>query len=252
MRNWTGQSRTNRGRRSGAAVTIGPLIISVTAIGRAPRCCIGVRPSAHARGRVAERRKVPDRQPIYTRARTRCRHPIMSRSPSSAWPISALRFRRRRRQEACQAIPDHPDLGASVESRAAAEENPSNRWLAELQQDIVLPRSTHRTPASAASRTAAGPGLRSGKRLEDAVSRRWSPKGRQGSRSAIPFAGLVPGVDQRGKYPKGNDPIVLGESVNTLTSYGYDPVTGSTRARYPVPDPSGVRGNRSWLASNSL
>ena len=28
------------------------------------------------------------------------------------------------------------------------------------------------------------------------------------------------------KYPKGADPIVLGESVNTLTTYGYDPVTG--------------------------
>ena len=27
-------------------------------------------------------------------------------------------------------------------------------------------------------------------------------------------------------YPPGADPIVLGESVNTLTTYGYDPVTG--------------------------
>jgi formate dehydrogenase major subunit len=33
-------------------------------------------------------------------------------------------------------------------------------------------------------------------------------------------------VDQRSKYPKGCDPIVLGESVNTLTTYGFDPVTG--------------------------
>jgi formate dehydrogenase major subunit len=40
------------------------------------------------------------------------------------------------------------------------------------------------------------------------------------------FAGWFEGVDQRSKYPKGNDPIVLGESVNTLTTYGYDPVTG--------------------------
>ena len=36
----------------------------------------------------------------------------------------------------------------------------------------------------------------------------------------------IQGVDQRSKYPKGADPIVLGESVNTITSYGYDPVTG--------------------------
>jgi hypothetical protein len=33
-------------------------------------------------------------------------------------------------------------------------------------------------------------------------------------------------LDQRSKYPKGADPIVLGESVNTLTTYGFDPVTG--------------------------
>ena len=30
----------------------------------------------------------------------------------------------------------------------------------------------------------------------------------------------------RGKYPKGADPVVLGESVNTVTTYGFDPVTG--------------------------
>ncbi|MEA2925457.1 MAG: formate dehydrogenase major subunit, partial [Alphaproteobacteria bacterium] len=40
------------------------------------------------------------------------------------------------------------------------------------------------------------------------------------------FAGWFQGVDQRSKYPTGSDPIVLGESVNVLTTYGYDPVTG--------------------------
>jgi formate dehydrogenase major subunit len=44
------------------------------------------------------------------------------------------------------------------------------------------------------------------------------------------FAGWFQGVDQRSKYPGGPgwnaDPVVLGESVNTLTTYGYDPVTG--------------------------
>ena len=34
------------------------------------------------------------------------------------------------------------------------------------------------------------------------------------------------GVDLREKYPRGTDPIVLGESVNAITTYGYDPVTG--------------------------
>jgi formate dehydrogenase major subunit len=39
------------------------------------------------------------------------------------------------------------------------------------------------------------------------------------------FAGWFQGVDQRGKYPQGADPFVLGESANTVTTYGYDPVT---------------------------
>jgi formate dehydrogenase major subunit len=29
----------------------------------------------------------------------------------------------------------------------------------------------------------------------------------------------------RGYYPPGNDPFVLGESANGITTYGYDPVT---------------------------
>jgi formate dehydrogenase major subunit len=40
------------------------------------------------------------------------------------------------------------------------------------------------------------------------------------------FAGWFRGVDLRSKYPKGADPIVLGESVNSLTTYGFDPATG--------------------------
>ena len=40
------------------------------------------------------------------------------------------------------------------------------------------------------------------------------------------FGGWFGGEDLRSRYPKGTDPIVLGESVNTLTTYGYDPATG--------------------------
>ena len=30
----------------------------------------------------------------------------------------------------------------------------------------------------------------------------------------------------RDYYPKGTDPVVLGESSNSVTTYGFDPVTG--------------------------
>ena len=38
--------------------------------------------------------------------------------------------------------------------------------------------------------------------------------------------GLFVATDLRDKYPAGRDPFVLGESVNTLTTYGFDPATG--------------------------
>ena len=40
------------------------------------------------------------------------------------------------------------------------------------------------------------------------------------------FSGWYRGKDLRNFYPQGADPIVLGESVNTVTTYGFDPVTG--------------------------
>ena len=40
------------------------------------------------------------------------------------------------------------------------------------------------------------------------------------------FGGWFLGEDRRRFYPPGADPIVLGESVNAVTTYGYDPVTG--------------------------
>jgi formate dehydrogenase major subunit len=40
------------------------------------------------------------------------------------------------------------------------------------------------------------------------------------------FSGWYQGTDMRAKYPQGTDPYVLGESVNTVTTYGFDPVTG--------------------------
>jgi formate dehydrogenase major subunit len=116
--------------------------------------------------------------------------------------------------------------GRLVEYEGGGEETRSNKWLAELQQDMFIEIS----PADAADR-----GIKDGgwvwvtgaanarARMKALVTERvgkgvaWCP---------FHFAGWFQGTDQRDKYPKGADPIVLGESVNTLTTYGYDPVTG--------------------------
>jgi formate dehydrogenase major subunit len=119
--------------------------------------------------------------------------------------------------------------GRLVEYEGGGEETRSNKWLAELQQDMFIEIN----PADAAERgikdggwvLVSGAEMPSGKvcRMKALVTERvgkgvtWTP---------FHFAGWFMSEDQRGKYPKGADPIVLGESVNTLTTYGYDPVTG--------------------------
>ena len=39
------------------------------------------------------------------------------------------------------------------------------------------------------------------------------------------FAGVMQGVDLSARYPEGTKPYTIGESSNTITNYGFDPVT---------------------------
>jgi formate dehydrogenase major subunit len=117
--------------------------------------------------------------------------------------------------------------GRLVEYEGGGEETRSNRWLAELQQDMFVEIN----PADAGARGVvdggwvwvSGPEGGARARVKALVTERVAP-----GVAFMPFhfAGWWQGEDQRGKYPEGTDPIVLGESVNTVTTYGYDPVTG--------------------------
>jgi formate dehydrogenase major subunit len=116
--------------------------------------------------------------------------------------------------------------GRLVEYEGGGEETRSNKWLAELQQDSFIEIN----PADATER-----GIKDGQwvwvtgaenskaRVKALVTPRvgkgvtWMP---------FHFAGWFQGVDQRKNYPAGTDPIVLGESVNSITTYGFDPATG--------------------------
>ena len=117
--------------------------------------------------------------------------------------------------------------GRLVEYEGGGEETRSNKWLAELQQDMFIEinpmDATDRGIKDGAWVWVTGAESGSKARMKALVTERvgkgvaWCP---------FHFAGWFQGVDQRPKYPNGADPIVLGESVNTLTTYGYDPVTG--------------------------
>jgi len=130
-----------------------------------------------------------------------------------------------------QVAPNFPIIlssGRLVEYEGGGEETRSNKWLAELQQDMFVEIN----PRDAAARNirdggwvlVTGPEMPAGKstRMKALVTERvgpgvaWMP---------FHFAGWFMQEDQSGRYPSGTDPIVLGESVNAITTYGYDPVT---------------------------
>jgi formate dehydrogenase major subunit len=116
--------------------------------------------------------------------------------------------------------------GRLVDYEGGGEETRANRWLAELRQDMFIEIS----PADAQDRGikngawvwVTGAESSSKARMKALVTAR---VGRGVAWMPYHFAGWFQGIDQRSKYPTGADPYVLGESANTITTYGYDPVT---------------------------
>ena len=117
--------------------------------------------------------------------------------------------------------------GRLVEYEGGGEETRSNKWLAELQQEMFIEINT----ADAAERGikdggwvwVTGAENSSKAKMKALVTERvgkgvaWMP---------MHFGGWYQGEDLRRKYPQGADPYVLGESANTIMTYGYDPATG--------------------------
>ena len=116
--------------------------------------------------------------------------------------------------------------GRLVEYEGGGEETRSNKWLAELQQEMFVEVNTQDAARLGVKDGAQvwvhGPEGNSRARMKALVTDRVGP-----GVAFMPFhfAGFWEGESQRSAYPPGTDPIVLGESVNALTTYGYDPVT---------------------------
>ncbi|MDA1090952.1 MAG: molybdopterin-dependent oxidoreductase [Proteobacteria bacterium] len=115
--------------------------------------------------------------------------------------------------------------GRLVEYEGGGDESRSNKWLAELQQDMFC--EVNPTDANNA-------GIRDGQDM-------WvhSPEGGKVLIKALVTERVAPGVafmpfhfgghwqgkSLRDKYPSGADPYVLGEASNMCGTYGYDAVT---------------------------
>ncbi len=116
--------------------------------------------------------------------------------------------------------------GRLVEYEGGGEETRSNKWLAELKQDMFVEINTR--DAEARGITDGGWVWVNGPEGTKARVKALVTERVASGTAFMPFhfAGWFQGEDQRGNYPEGTDPIVLGESVNVVTTYGYDPVTG--------------------------
>ncbi|WP_375410040.1 formate dehydrogenase subunit alpha [uncultured Methylobacterium sp.] len=117
--------------------------------------------------------------------------------------------------------------GRLVEYEGGGEETRSNPWLAELQQDMFVEVNT----GDAAERGikdgqfvwVSGPENGAQSKMKALVTDR---VGKGVAFMPFHFSGWYQGTDMRKFYPAGTDPVVLGESSNNGTTYGFDPVTG--------------------------
>jgi len=170
------------------------------------------------------------REPIYTpRADLVAQYPTLPDRRAFRLPHLGVSVQNRAiERNVPRDFPIILSSGRLVEYEGGGEETRSNKWLAELQQDMFVEIN----PRDAAARNirdgawvlVTGPEMPQGRatRMKAMVTERvgpgvaWMP---------FHFAGWFMQEDQRRKYPQGTDPIVLGESVNVVTTYGYDPVT---------------------------
>ncbi|HEX9463525.1 MAG TPA: molybdopterin-dependent oxidoreductase [Alphaproteobacteria bacterium] len=116
--------------------------------------------------------------------------------------------------------------GRLVEYEGGGEETRSNKWLAELQQNMFIEISTD---------DAARLGIKDGQDVwvygpennaKAKVRALVTPRmGKGVAFMPFHFSGIYQGADQRSNYPTGADPIVLGEAATGVTTYGYDAVT---------------------------
>jgi len=116
--------------------------------------------------------------------------------------------------------------GRLVEYEGGGDETRSNRWLAEIVEEAYAEINTEDAKRLGITDKGMvwvyGAESNSKAHLRAHVSTRTGP-----GVVFIPFhfGGMTAGVDNRGKYPPGLDPIVIGHAVNQLTTYGYDAVT---------------------------
>ena len=163
------------------------------------------------------------REPLYTPRRDLvAKYPTYSDRKEYRLPTLYASIQKK---DFSQQFPTILTSGRLVEYEGGGDELRSMSWLAELQQDMFCEIN----PADAGKL-----GVKDGGKIwvhspeggKVLVSAMVTPRVAAGvAFMPFHFGGYWQGKDLRGKYPKGHDPIVLGEASNMDGTYGYDVVT---------------------------
>ena len=166
------------------------------------------------------------REPLYsTRPELVAKYPTHD-DRKAFWRLPTLfKSVQEKNKDIGQKFPIILTSGRLTEYEGGGDETRSNRYLAELQQNMFIEIN----PKVANDR-----GIRNGEqvwvtsptgariKVQAMVTERVGP-----DTAFMPyhFAGHWQGADMLAFYPKGAAPMVRGEAVNTATTYGYDSVT---------------------------
>ncbi|RBP31876.1 formate dehydrogenase major subunit [Marinobacter pelagius] len=163
------------------------------------------------------------REPLYTNRRDLVQD-YPTYEDKTFWRVPTL-YESIQKKDFSKEFPIILTSGRLVEYEGGGDETRSNPWLAELQQEMFIEVNP---------RDANNLNIRDGHdvwvhgpegakiKVKAMVTER---VGEGVAFMPFHFGGHYQGKDLRDKYPKGADPIVLGESTNTVQTYGYDSVT---------------------------
>ncbi|WP_448188713.1 formate dehydrogenase subunit alpha [Azospirillum sp. sgz301742] len=187
----------------------------------------GIAPPGNAKARCVAW-NFPDPVPVHREPLYTPRRDLVAEYPTykdtKAWRLPTL-YKSIQDRDVSKDYPIILTSGRLVEYEGGGDETRSNPWLAELQQDMFV--EINPTDAN-------NLGLRDGQMVWVEGPERGRVKvkamltervGKGVAFMPFHFGGWFQGEDRRSHYPKGADPIVLGEAANTATTYGYDSVT---------------------------
>ncbi len=163
------------------------------------------------------------REPLYT-ARRDLLPKYQTYTDRKAWRLPTL-YASIQKVDHSKEFPTILTSGRLVEYEGGGDESRSNKWLAELQQDMfceVNPKDASKIGVKDGGKVWVH-SPEGGKVLVNALV---TPRVAAGvAFMPFHFGGFWQGKDLRSKYPTGSDPYVLGEASNMCGTYGYDSVT---------------------------